>query len=101
MIIDIEKMRKCSYLLPDPGGEVVREVLDEIERLQADCRSLGMQMMASEDDNYQLRTVMAAVASAPGRDWLSGQLALTEALQGGGPHVDEIMKQAAEAAGGE
>lgn len=31
--MDIEKMRASSYLLPDPGGEVVRECLDEIELL--------------------------------------------------------------------
>ena len=34
-MIDIGKIRKCSHLLPDPGGEVVRELLDEIERLRA------------------------------------------------------------------
>ena len=33
--MDIERMRMCSHLLPDPGGEVVRECLDEIERLNA------------------------------------------------------------------
>jgi len=31
--MDTGKMRLCSHLLPDPGGEVVRECLDEIERL--------------------------------------------------------------------
>lgn len=30
----INKMRACSHLLPDPGGEVVRECLDEVERLR-------------------------------------------------------------------
>lgn len=34
-MIDTKKFRTCSHLLPDPGGEVVREVLDEIERLRA------------------------------------------------------------------
>jgi len=28
-----DKMRMASHLLPDPGGEVVRECLDEIDRL--------------------------------------------------------------------
>jgi len=28
----IGRMRNASHLLPDPGGEVVRECLDEIER---------------------------------------------------------------------
>lgn len=32
----LKKMRVCSHLLPDPGGEVVRECLDEIERLMAE-----------------------------------------------------------------
>ena len=32
--MDTKKMRACSPLLPDPGGEVVRECLDEIERLR-------------------------------------------------------------------
>ena len=31
--MDILKMRASSYLLPDPGGEVVRDCLAEIERL--------------------------------------------------------------------
>lgn len=30
----ITQMRNASYLLPDPGGEVVRSLLCEIERLQ-------------------------------------------------------------------
>lgn len=28
------KMNKCSHLLPDTGGEVVRQCLDEIRRLR-------------------------------------------------------------------
>lgn len=31
---DLSKMRDASYLLPSPIGEVVRELLDEIERLR-------------------------------------------------------------------
>jgi len=37
---EINKQRRCSYLLPPPGGEVVRALLDEIEKLQtnpAEC----------------------------------------------------------------
>lgn len=33
--MDIVKIKKCSYLLPDPGGKVVRELVVEIKRLQA------------------------------------------------------------------
>ena len=32
---EIGKQRRCSRLLPPPGGEVVRALLDEIERLQS------------------------------------------------------------------
>lgn len=31
----IPHMRAASYLLPDPGGSVVRDLLDEVERLQS------------------------------------------------------------------
>jgi len=34
--MDTAKIRTCSHLLPDPGGEVVRELLDEVERLRAE-----------------------------------------------------------------
>lgn len=33
--MDTKKMRPCTLLLPPPGDEVVRECLDEIERLEA------------------------------------------------------------------
>lgn len=39
--MDIKKMRACSPLLPDPGGEVVRECLDEIERLRTVAEQLA------------------------------------------------------------
>jgi len=35
--MDTVKMRTCSHLLPDPGGEVVRELLDEVERRLKDA----------------------------------------------------------------
>ena len=38
---DYKKMRMCSYRLPDPGGKVVRGLLDEIERLQAAVNMAG------------------------------------------------------------
>ena len=34
--LDTKRMRACSPLLPAPGGEVVRECLDEIESLQSE-----------------------------------------------------------------
>ena len=39
----INKMRASSYLLPDPGGEVVRECLTEIERMKCVFRSISKQ----------------------------------------------------------
>jgi hypothetical protein len=41
-MLDTKKMRACSYLLPDPGGEVVRECLYEVERLTAEVHRLSM-----------------------------------------------------------
>jgi len=38
--MDTIKMRTCSFLLPDPGGEVLREALGEIERLVAELEDL-------------------------------------------------------------
>ena len=38
--------RTASYLLPDPGGEVVRELLDQIEKRDADLRKLVADMKA-------------------------------------------------------
>ncbi len=32
--MDLNRMRIASHLLPDPGGEVVRELADEIEQQQ-------------------------------------------------------------------
>ena len=39
----------------------------------------------------RLRSVMKAVASMPGRQWLIGQLALAEALGEGGEHLDYVL----------
>lgn len=42
--MDTKKMRECSSLLPDPGGEVVRKCLDEIEQLRHDARDFAEQL---------------------------------------------------------
>ncbi len=44
--MDTKKMRECSSLLPDPGGEVVRKCLDEIERLTAHILELENELAA-------------------------------------------------------
>lgn len=33
--MNLNNMRSASYLLPDPGGEVVRTLIHEIDRLRA------------------------------------------------------------------
>lgn len=38
--MDTTKMRASSFLLPDPGGVVLREALDEIERLVVELEDL-------------------------------------------------------------
>ena len=35
---EINKIRRCSSLLPPPGDEVVKQLLDEIERLREEAR---------------------------------------------------------------
>jgi len=42
-------MRSCSHLLPDPGGEVVRECLDEIERLRSVLSSVELATQVASD----------------------------------------------------
>lgn len=32
---EISKIKNCSYLLPDPGGEVVRELIEELDKTRA------------------------------------------------------------------
>lgn len=33
-MLDIDEIKRCSPLLPEPGNEIVRELVNEIERLQ-------------------------------------------------------------------
>lgn len=54
-MLDTKKMRTASHLLPDPGGEVVRELLDEVERLtkelhEARAWTLGPAILAHSKD---------------------------------------------------
>jgi uncharacterized protein (UPF0335 family) len=39
----LNKMKTYSFLLPDPGGEVVRECIDKIEALEAENATLHQQ----------------------------------------------------------
>ena len=47
---------------------------------------------AMDKEIYRLRNVMEAVASMPGKDWVTGQLALGEALKGGGKNLDTVLE---------
>lgn len=38
--MDTKKMRACSYLLSDPGGEAVRKCLDEMHMLERRLKTL-------------------------------------------------------------
>jgi len=68
-MMDTKKMRTCSVMLPDPGGEVVRECLDEIERLRTALGDIINPIGAMQrdlEDGYQLDGAMAvAMANDP------------------------------------
>lgn len=50
--IDVEKQRLCSYLLPDPGGEAMRGLLDAYASLRAENERLrGIEIRADENGN--------------------------------------------------
>lgn len=55
--------RKCSYLLPDPGGEVVRELLDEIDKLRTRLHDLetGGGIPEAVQENAALRENSRAI----------------------------------------
>ena len=64
------------------------------------CMLLDVLATESHDfqrENKRLREAMTAVASMPGKEWLACQLALGEALQGGGDNLDYVFALAAEA----
>jgi hypothetical protein len=88
--MDTKKMRKCSHLLPDPGGEVVRECLDEIERLRsalADIINPIGAMQRDLEDGYRLDGAMAvAMANDPEHYKRIARAALTPnaKVKGGG-----------------
>jgi len=62
--MDILKMRASSYLLPDPGGEMVRDCLGEIERLNAAILFVASMLELSGKDSAgcgpALRSVMTS-----------------------------------------
>ena len=71
--MDILKMRASSYLLPDPGGEVVRDCLAEIERLN-DAILLGsfllknVEHVGKDSVDYAASALRSAMTSAQGAE---------------------------------
>ena len=59
----IEKMRRCSLLLPDPGGEVVRQCLDEIKRLRSALLVAAMETDVLGDVDVPLLAYEIAVVA--------------------------------------
>jgi hypothetical protein len=50
----ITKMRTCSHSLPDPGGEFVRECLDEIVRLTNIAEQVHDRLLRGDSDKELL-----------------------------------------------
>lgn len=58
VMLRVNKMRSSSHLLPEPGGEVVRECLDEVERLNQLVQEIhwalsGVLHHATDGENWQ------------------------------------------------
>jgi hypothetical protein len=37
---ELKKMFNCSYMLPEPGGKVVRDLLEEIKKIKEEISEL-------------------------------------------------------------
>jgi hypothetical protein len=70
-VFDIERMRKCLPLLPEPGGEVVRECLVEIERLRALVESPTLEKAAKIYVPVDGRFLVGCLALEPGNEPIS------------------------------
>ena len=77
---DLRSKAKDSF-----AALVIELVLGYIAELEGKVEHLAV-------ENARLREAMSAVASMPGRDWLLGQLALADALNGGGEHLDCVLQ---------
>ena len=96
--MDTEKMRACAPLLPEPGGAVVLECLDEIDALKQHVKELlyaleGLYAMVEGEcpslleDNHQDEKIRSAILKAVAR------LALMQSDSGEGtgevqPHAE-------------
>lgn len=62
----LNKIRAAAYLLPDPGGEVVRELVGEIEKLQSEfdtCAGTLMEWFGkAQDRNGEIRRLRLAIS---------------------------------------
>ena len=57
--MDTKKMRACAPLLPEPGGQVVCECLDEIERLRTAQSELARYFTSGNSVPVERATILA------------------------------------------
>ena len=58
----------ASHLLPDPGGEVARELIDDIATLTAEVSRLRGVYAEQATDNYCLRGALRWIVDHPDTD---------------------------------
>ena len=78
---DPQKIRTCSYLLPDPGGEVVRDLLDELAKKDLVVVDLKLALDRSNDEARKDASMMFRAALTCRRGKIE-VLAMREALVG-------------------
>lgn len=97
-LVDVNKMRQCSYLLPDPGGEVVRELLAHIEQLQADKAAVIQQAEIQAQEARTQRGIVMDIGKLVGcdKDW-----EMVEAVKARIERLESALTLAEKAIGGE
>ena len=81
-------MRDASYLLPDPGGEVVRQLLDEIDRLKAELESKDKAIKLLQGHCNALMDTEGKLAQ-----WKKGHTAGQEAAGYYQKQADDMIRQ--------
>jgi len=101
-MLDTRKMRTCSYLLPDPGGEVVRECLDEIDHQRsqpltfAAFREANLSRHPAGIESWSASNWIAAIVGELGE--LASLIKMRDGLPGNkfSPTDEQIAKEAAD-----
>ena len=60
-IEELVRMEKASYLLPDPGGEVARQLISELKRF----RPLNLRVLHETNDPHIKNLVHEALYAEP------------------------------------